>query len=63
MFEILRQVSTIYKCLLPKFHTLVFDFSVNQPLKIDIHAPLVSSFWACVRQFYVGRNLQWRRSE
>lgn len=57
MFEILRQVSTVYKCVLPKFHTAVFDFSVNQLLKIDIHAPLVSLFWACVRQFYVGRNL------
>lgn len=48
MFEILRQVSSVYKCILPKFHTLVFDFPVNQLLKIDIHAPLVSLFWACV---------------
>lgn len=56
MFEILRQVSSVYTYILPKFHSLVFDFSVNQFLKTDIHAPLVSSFWACVRQAYVGRG-------
>lgn len=42
MSKILRQASTVDKCVVPNSHMIVFEVSVNQPLMVDTYISFVS---------------------